>query len=364
MSGDWTEERLTAAFTARAASKRTEPAELLATTIAALRTAPGRTRIGWPRLATGFAAAAAAVVLATLALTGPLISTRPSESGPLGSGGAATPAASGGPTSPGDALSEPMTHPISVSQAIAIRDRGTNDHEIAVAGFLSPSPIVYCPARFTPPNPTKLECPETFSWLMERDEQLQTNTGTGLSLGPPAGPAFHPSFALVTPPIRPADGSKPAPNAAVVLVGHFDDRRARLCPAQTEAAIRCADAFMVDRVAVLNGVTQPIGTRLDNTRYDNALKREVTVDPRTAVAEIDRLVRLQAPGDSILSRQLITGERIAFAEPALSGTTYAGADLIWLVTTLHETADGPVARTLLIVDGSTSPFEVSASGSP
>jgi len=364
MSGDWTEERLTAAFTARAASKRTEPAELLATTIAALRTAPGRTRIGWPRLATGFAAAAAAVVLATLALTGPLISTRPTESEPVGSGGTATPAASGGMSGPGDALSDLTTHPISVSQAIVIRDGGTDDHEIAVEGFLSPSPIISCLARLTPPNPTRLECPESFSWLMERDEQLQTNTGTELSLGPPAGPAFHPSFALVTPPIRPTDGSKPAPNAAVMLIGHFDDRRARLCPAQTETAIRCADAFVVDRVAVLNGVIQPIDTRLDNTRYDNALKRDVTVDPRSAVAEIDRLVQAEARGDSILSRQLITGERLAFAEPALSGTTFVGADLIWLVTTLHETADGPVARTWLIVDGSTSPFEVSASGSP
>jgi hypothetical protein len=364
MSGDWTDERLAAAFAARAASTPPATADLTALMSAAFRAAPGRSTFGWPRLAASLVGAAAAVVLVALALAGPLITTRPTGSGPVGSSGAATPAASGGPSTPGDAISDLTTHPISVSQAIAVRDRGIDDRELAMAGYLSPSPIIYCPARFSTPNPTLLECPESFSWLMEGDEQLQTRTGSGVPMGPPTGPALHPSFALVTPPTRPTDGSELAPNASVVLIGHFDDRRARLCRAETEAAIRCVDAFLVDRVALLDGLTQPIDTRLDNTRYDAASQSEVSVDPRSAVTEIDRLVQEEAPSDSILSRQLITGERLASVEPALRGTTFAGADLIWLVTTLHVADDGPVSRTWLIVDGATSSFEVSASGPP
>ena len=363
MSGDWTDERLEAAFAARAASTPSAPADLSASTTDALRAVSGRIASGWPRLATSLLGVTAVVVVA-LALARPLGSPGPTGSLPDGSRSAASSAAAGGSNSPGDATSDLATHPISVSQAIAVRDGGIDDRELAVAGYLSPSPIVYCPARFSTPNPTLLECPESFSWLMERDEQLQTRTGTGVSMGPPIGPAFHPSFALVTPPIRPTDGSELARNASVVLIGHFDDRRARLCRTQTETAIRCVDAFVVDRVAVLNGVTQPIATRFDNTRYDAASQSEVSVDPRSAVTEIDRLVQEQAPGDSILSRQLITGERLASVEPILSGTTFVRADLIWLVTTLHVGADGPVSRTWLIVDGSTSSIEVTASGAP
>ncbi len=145
---------------------------------------------------------------------------------------------------PANAVLEALGEPMTVSDALAVRDSEIGQQEIAVKGFLSPLPTIYCAIEFAPLNPTHLRCSEPMRWVMEQPEQLWGPSASGTHR--PTGPAFNPSFALgeapdVPMPVR--DDELPEP---VVLVGHFNDRRARLCEAGNRDD--CAATFVVDRV--------------------------------------------------------------------------------------------------------------------
>ena len=257
------------------------------------------------------------------------------------------------PADLGAAVGDPLT----VSQALGVRGNGVDDREIAVAGFLSDVPVLPCPFAPADRNPTAIRCPESFQWLMERAEILWATTGDVTAGGPPSGPAIHPSFALVGQPIPPRGGL--AGPISVVLVGHFDDRRAALCPAGEAPETPCADTFVVDRVAFVGDAARPVATRLDNDRFDETTRLMVTVSPTTTEAQVDALVAAVAPGETVLSRQLVTGERLADVEPGLRGdTALTGQRLLWLVTTAVRTDGRPTAHTFLIADGSTRVTEV------
>ena len=57
---------------------------------------------------------------------------------------------------------------IQVTDAIAVRDAGVDDRELAVQGWFA-SMMASCPApNVNPINPLQVGCPDGFVWLMER----------------------------------------------------------------------------------------------------------------------------------------------------------------------------------------------------
>jgi hypothetical protein len=79
----------------------------------------------------------------------------------------------------------------------------------------------------------------------------------------------------------------------------------------------------------------------------------------SATDEIDGLVRAAIPGVAILSRQLRTGDQLAWAEPSLADdATLITQRLIWIVTAVGLRDGVPEARTFLVVDGTTRVREI------
>src|SRR5262245_11842792 len=187
---------------------------------------------------------------------------------------------------------------------------------------------------------------------MANPEQLDRRTANGFELGPPTGPAFRPSFALVGQPMPAAwqNGDALAPPVAVEVLGHFDDRRAALCAADPEPVIPCRDVFVVDQVVSLDG--RPVGaTTSEDLDVDNGSGGTKRLQPASSVADIDRLVGGVAPEGGVLSRRVVIGDRLPTIEP-----TYAGgalyAPIVWAIVTLDPSPTGSgVSRTFLIQDG-------------
>ena len=330
--GDWDDARLEAAFAARAARTPELPIDLGLR----LDERAGRRPLPWQWLAAAVAIVAVAVVVAG---SGLLRTPQPSQTASVVAGSntpTELPTAAPVPTSDA-AVAKAIGDPITVSDALAIRDGSTNgDREILVSGFLSPAPVMYCAIEFGPRNPAHPRCPEHMRWLMEQDEALGSE--------PPSGPAFHPSFALVkTPDVRWPDSGLATPKP-VVLLGHFHDRRAQLCPENQLDA--CEQEFLVDRVVSIDGEDQPIETH----RGTDALPIELSSD-------VDALVADAAPGTVLASRQLLPLYAVFDVEPGLRSdpqlSVFSPADhTTWLETVIDLRAGVPVARTFMLLDGS------------
>lgn len=313
---DWDDDRLVAAFQARAAAIAT-PHDLADIAIERLRRRPdaGRrsSRVAW--LGGLAATAAVAVVAVSLAL-------RPAV-GPAADG----PAAFG-------------LQIVSVAQAAAIRDGGADGRELAVAGFYTSGGRVSCPAPIgREVNPTHVTCPATLNWLMEQPEKLLTVSGESTSWHHPTGPAIQPGFALVS-----ADGlvSGPSEVVSVILIGHFDDRRASLCSDDTRSA--CADTFLVDRIQQVGDTIIPTVT---------IAERDPILDEPTA----DAAVRTADSGLEILSRRVVDSDHLVDTEPLLATARFSHftdfeEPLLWVVIAIAPSADGsPVqARTFVVPD--------------
>jgi hypothetical protein len=241
---------------------------------------------------------------------------------------------------------------ISVSDAIAIRDTGVVDREIAVHGWFHPIPPTSCPAPLEPPtSPVQPVCPDQFVWLTEESESLTIVEPNGMTGRPAASPAIHPDMDLVDRrwfPRLPAQGL--AIPVEVVFVGHFDDRRSVACPQDEEVA--CRDRFVVDRVDWVNGETQPLSVidELDHRPF-------LTVD------EVVEIVEGEAPGSAVLSIVAVNGTTgIESVEPTLGqgfdGTTEEIA--IWVVRVLESER----LSTYLVIDGEDRIYKVDANGAP
>jgi hypothetical protein len=97
-------------------------------------------------------------------------------------------------------------------------------------------------------------CWEHFIRLTQ-DRQQGLESGQYSPWEPPTGPAIGISFDQVDTgwmPNYPNQGA--VPSYSLVVIGHFDDRRATLCP--QEVAAKCRDRFVVDRVESIDGVKQ------------------------------------------------------------------------------------------------------------
>jgi hypothetical protein len=348
---DWDDARLNAAFAARTATAPTTPSDLAIDTVERLEGQPRPTILSVRRVAPALGAAAA-IALAMIVGAGQLARTPPAASiepssalRPSDSSPSAEPYASA-PASATAMLGTALT----VVQAAAIRDAGVDDREIVVTGFLGAAGLrLPCPMPLLAANPAHPDCPQSFAWLMQDPESLVTTfpDGSG-SNHPPVGPAIHPSFALVEQPGGRADGlADPRP---MTVVGHFDDRRAALCIADQVAD--CRDTFIVDRVMTGDDLTDPSTTVADQVPSRSSL-----------VGDVDSLVQGVAPGVAILSNRVVGGGQIAAAEPVLaSDPSLTGAKVLWLVTALGLRDGTPIARTFLVVDGTTVVREISPSG--
>jgi len=137
---------------------------------------------------------------------------------------------------------------VTVGDALAIRDGGGDDREIAVRGWYSDAPTMSCPIRFGVLRlPLEMSCPDQFMWLMQDAEHLHVVDGDTETTRPPVGPALNPDLDSVDRSWIPAHtGPGPIELVDVVMVGHFDDPRAASCPKNARQA--CRDRFVVDQV--------------------------------------------------------------------------------------------------------------------
>jgi hypothetical protein len=343
--GRWDDDRLGSAFRVRALSTPTTPSNLADEVLAGSRA--DRWAWRWPRLTATAAAATLVVVLGGSLILGqvqldPGSSNVPGSADPL-------------PTSqPDSAVLEALGDPVTVSEALAVRDSEINEREIVAQGFLSPQPIMFCAFDPGPQNPTRLRCSEDMQWLMETPEDLFGTSDPGSNeIRHPNSPSFHLSFALVDPPVVPIPEPDNASPVLVVLIGHFHDRRAARCEAAERDA--CGETFVVDRVLEDNGTELPVRTQA-----------RTEASPHDPESDIDALVAVAAPSAVVVSRQLLPVAQTFAIEPVLADDQLVPyidqSKLAWLATTVDLIDGVPIARTFMLLDGSSWFAEVTQSG--
>jgi hypothetical protein len=256
------------------------------------------------------------------------------------------------------AASDPVPR-LTVADAITVRDGGVDHREIDVSGFLSPMPRLACPLVPANLNPTRLDCPQSFQWLMANPERLQHRTTSGFEFGPPTGPAFRPSFAFVDQPMPVPwrSGDELAQPVAIEVIGHFDDRRAALCALDQQTDIRCKDTFVVDQIVALDG--EPVGvTTSEDLVVANDTGGTTRLQPVSMVGDIDRLVADVDPSVVILSRRVVVADRLRNIEPGV-GSGHVEADAVWSVVAVDASSgQQAVPRTFLVPDGSQTVMEM------
>jgi hypothetical protein len=288
----WSDDRLDAAFSARATTAEVPP-DLVAATTEAVRAASLRpTRPWWRSLPV---AAAAAVIVAVVGV-GIAISW-PTASAPAPTMPSVPPSAPVA-DSPSPSSSVPVTpEPIStafgleiidVPAALGVRDAGEDDRELAVRGWYSPVDAADCSGRDLVVI-RKAECVDQSSVLTRDPESLVNATvGGSITSTTPAGPSVP--IALDGIDVEPLPGmpeAGPAVAVEVVLIGHFDDRRSAFCPEDLEQA--CRDRFVVDRIDTVGGIQQPLST----THLSEPMEPDRL--------EIQNRMRAGLPGGEILS---------------------------------------------------------------
>jgi hypothetical protein len=353
---DWDDERLDAAFHAR--FDRPAP-EALAHDIHVRIAGTAPARFGVPRIGQPWSLAAAAVVVVLVgaamivpaALSLPGTSAKPSA---LPSNAAtAAPGASATPTEqalPGSVFGLPI---VGVRDAIAVRDSGTDDREIAVHGWFTPAPPVSCggDAVKTYDNPVVPHCPDELVWLSEEAGSYVHATGDRLETEPPKGPALNPDLDGLDQswfpelPVPGVDGGSTPVD--VVLVGHFDDRRAWRCFGAENA---CRDRFVVDSVAMVHGVSPNVAPVHQNTTKASS-----------SAADVATIIGNEAPGSPILSMTVVDGpDGLVTFEPSLSDGQQGliRQPTVWIVRVLESER----VSTYLVVDGSDAIYEMNPIG--
>jgi hypothetical protein len=241
---------------------------------------------------------------------------------------------------------------ISVLEALALRDAGVGDRELAVRGWFSPIGPISCPAPATwPVSPVEPNCPDDWIVLMSEPESLVAVTQDGaISEGRgPTAPAIRIDLDDLDTswmPTLPELG--PAVPVELVVLGHFDDRRSALCPELVQQ--QCRDRMVVDRVVSVDGVQQRPAPVIGVDRV------EVGQDA------VGTFIEHQAPGGVILAMTVVDGETgICRIEPSL-GTGQGGfidQRAIWVVQSL----EGDQVTTYLVVDGSAVVHRMERDGS-
>jgi hypothetical protein len=168
-----------------------------------------------------------------------------------------------------------------VSEAMAMRASGQADGRIlAIQGYYSSGAGHLCNPRTDARSDLErwLGCNSQDSALAERDEPAGA-TANGPFLVP-AGPHLRPHFPGYT---RGDPNAPPGQTTPVVFLGHFDDRRARLC--SPERLVECREVFFVDRIA------RAAGRSLGPSVW--AERSGLEVDLQLSPADVESLVRQQ-----------------------------------------------------------------------
>jgi hypothetical protein len=338
----WNDARLEAAFSDRAAATPPTPSGLEEEVAERIKAHARSTP--WPLLA-----AAAAVMAGALVVVGADLfqGPQPSQTPPIAAASSEPPATVAPAPTPDTRVRDALGDPISVREALGIeRAPADRDREMLVSGFLSQLPTIYCALQLGPRNPTRPRCPDDLRWFMDDPQPFGSE--------PPSGPTIHPSFALVTAPEVPWPDEGPAMPKPVVLAGHFQDRRAALCTEQQRAD--CEAVFVVDRVVSVDGVEQPIVTRVRTEGL-----------PIEQSADVDALVGGAAPGSILASRQLLPLSTAFDAEPGLRTDDTLenwspASQATWIETVIDLRAGMPVARTFILLDGTSWFAEVTSAG--
>ncbi len=133
----------------------------------------------------------------------------------------------------------------------------------------------------------------------------------------------------------------------VVFVGHFDDRRAALCPAAEQAA--CRDRFVVDSVAMVRGTT---------TKADRVYPTNVTT--RSTSSDVEAIVANEAPQSQVLSMTIVDADALRTIEPTLGTGQGQLVDpyTVWIVRVLESER----ISTYLVIDGSDAIYEMNPEG--
>jgi hypothetical protein len=241
-----------------------------------------------------------------------------------------------------------------VSDAIAVRDSGVDDREIAVSGWFTPAPPVSCGSESaqTYESPVVAHCPDELIWLSEDAGSLVHVTGNRLDTETPHGPALNPDLDGLDRswfpelPVPGADGDSTPVD--VVFVGHFDDRRAWRCAGAGQA---CRDRFVVDSVAMVHGVPTNVAPVYQNT-----------AKATSSAADIEAVVGNEAPGSPILSMTVVDGpDGLGTFEPSLSDARHNYLSIqptVWIVRVLESER----ISTYIVVDGSDAIFEMNPIG--
>jgi hypothetical protein len=350
---DWDDERLAAAF--RAQFDRPAPAGLEKDVhVHIVGTAPARFGAMRHR-GPGWSLAAAAViviVIGTVAFSVGGLGRGVGTPNPSDAGAHASPAAIPTPTEqalPGVVFGLPIIH---LADAFAIRNAGIDDREIAVQGWFEGGLMPGCPApNVNPINPLQVGCPDGFVWLMERAETLISHSGNRTDMTGPSGPALNPDLDGIERSWQPTAAEALDANGLsiptdVVFVGHFDDRRAALCP-KAEVA-DCRDRFVVDSVARVHGVEPPL-----------SVMGAAPGSTKSTVADIEAIIANEAPQSTILSMLVVDPETdVTTIEPSLASTGDGSLvrTTVWVVRVLETDR----IATYIVVDGSDTIYEMNA----
>lgn len=348
----WDDARLDAAFAARATTTPVAPSELVPAVSARIgsvhRGAPG-----WQWLAAGAAMVSVAVLVGGSML---LLSPTPTGSPSVASRG---PSASPPYSTPNTAVLDALGDPITVSDALKIRDGSADaDREVAVRGFLSPGGVTSCPALEIE-EPAFLACAYGAPWFMERPEARVLPEPGSLGFAPPDGPAFQVAFVVTDIPAAAQFGASGDAPVAALLVGHFADRRAALC--QQARRPTCALMFIVDRIAELGG--EALGVQTFRYPFETG----PAVEPTDRQEDLDALVAAAAPGAVVQSRSLFPISALLGVEPILIADEVVPhfgnqESLIWLETVTDLRSGVPIARTFALIDGTNWFAEITAAG--
>ncbi len=333
------------------------PTDMTRRVVAGIRAGShGRMAAGWHRFAPVLTTATiVGVFVIGLAMLGPLRTGRglpestdvPPSAGPSTD---RTPMSSA--TLPSSIMGMPI---IGVGDAIAARDNGVNDRELAVRGWFSPIGPMPCP--YTPAmSPVQPVCPDAWTVLMEEPQSLVTVVRDGFEGRDPSGPSFQidlDDLDRTWAPDLPAVG--PAMPIELVVVGHFDDRRSFACPGEVDL---CRDRFVVDRVAFADG--RPVPTSALDLVDGGAV---------STAAEVAATVSETVRGAEFLSMVAVDGELgLQRVEPSIGVfARLQGQRAIWVVRLLDRCVIRCTARagagefgTYLLVDGTDTLFKIDA----
>lgn len=252
---------------------------------------------------------------------------------------------------------------ISVSEAIALREAGPDDTEIAVRGWEPPLPVHSCPFIPQRPSPVERRCGDD-SWLTQEREVLWVESDVRDPQGSvisrtvqarnPSGPALPTLYRLEAPrdPVVPDDPSMFLSHdpRRVVLVGHFADYRAGLC-LDPDA---CRQEFVVDARVWIDG--RDAGRNIVSAPDD--------ARPRLRPGQVIAMARAAAENALVGTWVAELARNYAFdVDPRVAKTPgLEETAIVWVVRQLVDDGGRPLARTFFINDETGRTFVGRADG--